>query len=132
VASQRGIAARNLAIFDHSQSKIPGYTFTHYNTRSETIVTIVCDFGIGIPTSLKSIGKHAIADDEALKRAFELRFSALTRPHNRVFGWDTIFNSIRSMKGKLHIVSNHALFLMPDNGKIITQLMVLISLPELK
>lgn len=114
-------------IFDHSHSKIPGYTFTQYNTRSETIVTCVCDFGIGIPTSvnnyLKSIGKHAIADDEALKRAFELRFSALTKPHNRGFGWDTIFNSIRSMKGKLHIVSNHALFLMPDNGKIITQLM---------
>ncbi len=116
-------------IFDHSQSKIPGYTFTQYNTRSESIVTCVCDFGIGIPTSvnnyLKSIGQNAIADDEALMRAFELRFSALTRPHNRGYGWDNIFKSIRSMKGKLHIVSNHSLFLMPDNGKIITQLMEL-------
>lgn len=114
-------------IFDHSQSKIPGYTFTQYNTRSATIVTCVCDFGIGIPTSvnlyLKSVGEDAMTDDEALKRAFELRFSALTRPHNRGFGWDTIFNSIRSMKGKLHIVSNHALFLMHDNGKITSQLM---------
>ena len=114
-------------IFDHSQSKIPGYTFTQYNTRSESIVSCVCDFGIGIPTSvnnyLKSVGEHAMTDDEALKRAFELRFSALTRPHNRGFGWDTIFNSIRSMKGKLHIVSNHALLLMHDNGKIISHLM---------
>lgn len=42
-------------IFDHSQSKIPGYTFTQYNTRSETIVTCVCDFGIGIPTSVNKL-----------------------------------------------------------------------------
>ena len=33
------------------------------------------------------------------------------------------FNSIRSMKGKLHIVSNHALLLMHDNGKTTSQLM---------
>jgi len=116
-------------IFDHSQSKIPGYTFTQYNTRSETIITCVCDFGIGIPTSvntyLKSVGEQTMADNDALEQAFELRFSALTRPHNRGYGWDNIFKSISSMKGKLHIVSNHALFLMPDNGRIITQLMEL-------
>jgi hypothetical protein len=114
-------------IFDHSNSKIPGYSFTQYNTRTATIITCVCDFGIGIPTSvnnyLKSVGKTAIADDEALKRAFELRFSAMTNPRNRGLGWDTIFNSIKSMKGKLHIVSNRALFVMHDNGKITSHLM---------
>jgi hypothetical protein len=114
-------------IFDHSKSKIPGYTFTQYNTRSETIVTCVCDFGIGIPTSvnnyLKKVGEHAMDDDEALKRAFKLRFSTLTKPHNRGFGYDNIFNSISAMNGKLHIVSNHALFVMHDNGKIISHLM---------
>jgi hypothetical protein len=114
-------------IFDHSHSKIPGYTFTQYNTHTATIINCVCDFGIGIPTSvnnyLKSVGKTAIADDEALKRAFELRFSAMTNPRNRGLGWDTIFNSIKSMKGKLHIVSNRALFVMHDNGKITSHLM---------
>jgi len=114
-------------IFDHSKSKIPGYTFTQYNTRSKTIINCVCDFGIGIPTSvnnyLKSIGEHAMADDDALQQAFELKFSALTKPHNRGFGWDNIFNSIRSMNGKLHIISNHALYVMHDNGKITSHLM---------
>nr|NQU89648.1 hypothetical protein [Bacteroidota bacterium] len=39
-------------IFDHSKSKIPGYTFTQYNTRTSSITTCVCDFGVGIPNSV--------------------------------------------------------------------------------
>lgn len=114
-------------IFDHSNSKIPGYTFTQYNTRSNSIVTCVCDFGIGIPTSvntyLRKNNNPILADDEALRKAFEQNFSALTKPHNRGFGWDTIFQSIIALKGKLHIVSNHALFLIHENGIITSQLM---------
>ena len=36
-------------VFDHSGSSIPGYTFTQYNPKKKSIVTCVCDFGVGIP-----------------------------------------------------------------------------------
>jgi hypothetical protein len=113
-------------IFDHAQSKVPGYTFTQYNTRTNSIITCVCDFGTGIPNSvnhfLANKGEPRLDNDQALMKAFELKFSALTRPHNRGFGWDTVLNNIKSFKGKLHIVSNNTLFVLHPNGKINTQL----------
>lgn len=107
-------------IFDHAQSKIPGYTFTQLNTRNSQIIACVCDFGIGIPASvnkfLESSGKKKIANDMALRKAMELNFTSLTRPHNRGFGWNTIESSIKSLQGKFLIVSNNALFLMQQDG----------------
>ncbi|NQU32621.1 MAG: hypothetical protein HQ521_05245 [Bacteroidetes bacterium] len=112
-------------IFDHSSSKIPGYTFTQYNTRSNTIVTCVCDFGIGIPTCVNNYLKNnnivRLTDQDALGKAFEFKFSSLTKPHNRGFGWDTIFSSLKSLGGKLHVVSNNALYVMLENGKILKE-----------
>jgi hypothetical protein len=109
-------------IFDHSNSKIPGYSFTQYNTRTATIITCVCDFGIGIPASvnnyLKQMGEQVIGDAEALEKAFELRFSAMTKPHNRGFGLDTVFKSISAIGGKLHIVSNRGIYMRLENGEI--------------
>ena len=114
-------------IFDHSASKIPGYTFTQLNTRTNKIITCVCDFGIGIPGSvnkyLKSIGKTALQNNLALTKALELNFSSLTRPHNRGFGWNTIFTSLKALNGRLLIISNNALFEMKYDGKLKTQLL---------
>ena len=107
-------------IFDHSQSKIPGYTFTQYNTRTNSITICICDFGIGMPTSVNKFlaenGKPKLSNEEALMKAFELKFSALSKPHNRGFGLDTVFNNVKSLNGKLHIVSNNVLFVLHPNG----------------
>ena len=109
-------------IFDHALSKIKGYTFTQLNTRSNAIITCVCDFGIGIPVSVnkffQSQGKPKLPNNMALSKALELNFSTLTRPHNRGFGWNTIFTSLKSLNGKLIIVSNNALYVMQHDGKI--------------
>jgi hypothetical protein len=114
-------------IFDHAHSKIAGYTFTQYNTRNRGIVTCVCDFGIGIPTSVNKYltgeNKPKLRNDIALEKALELSFSALTKPHNRGFGWDTVFNNIKQFQGRLLIVSNNALFLLSPNGTINMHLM---------
>jgi len=114
-------------IFDHANSKIPGYTFTQLNTRSNSITTCVCDFGIGIPTSVNNYllkeNLPALEHDNALFKAFELKFSAQTKPHNRGFGWDTIFTSLKSLHGKLHIVSNKAIYLLRENGTTTSELL---------
>lgn len=64
-----------------------------------------------------------LRNDKALEKALELSFSALTKPHNRGFGWDTVFNNIKQFQGRLLIVSNNALFLLSPNGTINMHLM---------
>jgi hypothetical protein len=113
-------------VFDHAKSRIPGYTFTQLNTRSNTIITCVCDFGKGIPSTVNDFlvkeGGLKLSNDKALRKALEHSFSTLTRPHNRGFGWNTIFGSLNSLKGKLLIVSNNAVFLKQTDGRIKTEL----------
>jgi len=110
-------------IFDHSLSKIPGYTFTQLNSRSSQIITCVCYFGIGIPLSvnkfLKKKRKPVLSNEIALTKALEEKFSTLSKPHNRGFGWNTIFNSLKALQGKIIIISNNALYLMQHDGKVI-------------
>lgn len=113
-------------VFDHSESKIPGYTFTQFNTRKNEIVTCVCDFGIGIPkkvnTYLKENGLEQLDSLEALQKAFELKFSTKTKPHNKGFGWDNIFTIINDLKSKIVILSNDALILHLGNTSKLSKL----------
>jgi anti-sigma regulatory factor (Ser/Thr protein kinase) len=114
-------------IFDHSGSKIPGFTFTQFNSRNNQIITCVCDFGVGIPNHvnkfLKDNGQLTFSNEIALQKALEFKFSTLTKPHNRGFGWDTILNSVKDLKGKILIISNDALYqLMYDGTSIINLL----------
>ena len=107
-------------IFDHSQSSIPGYTFTQYNSTQKSIITCVCDFGIGIPTTvnnfLNSIGKDKLNNIEALLKSFEYRFSTRSQPHNQGFGLDTIASNIKSLNSKALVISNNVLYrIYPDN-----------------
>ncbi len=110
-------------VFDHSESKIPGYTFTQYNTRNETITSCVCDFGVGIPKKvnnyLKNKNLQIIDNYEALLKAFELSFSTLSKPHNRGFGLDTIATLIKNMKSRLLIVSNNVVYNINNDGVIV-------------
>lgn len=107
-------------IFDHSGSKIPGFTFTQFNSRNNQIITCVCDFGVGIPNHvnkfLKDNGQLTFSNEIALQKALEFKFSTLTKPHNRGFGWDTIFNSVKDLKGKILIISNDALYQLMNDG----------------
>lgn len=101
-------------IFDHSGSSIPGYTFTQYNTRFNSIITCVCDFGVGIPHRvneyLKENNKALLTSSEALSKAFELAFSTQTKPHNRGYGLDNIVSNVKSLNSKMLVISNNALY----------------------
>lgn len=108
-------------VHDHSGSKIPGYTFTQYNTKTQLITTCVCDFGIGIPKRVndfyKEKGEAQIDNRAALKKALEMKFSTLSKPHNRGFGWDNILSILIKLEGKLLIVSNNVVYVVyPDKS----------------
>jgi len=113
-------------VFDHSDSKIPGYTFTQYNNSNNQIITCVCDFGTGIPNKINNFLKqkgNKIDNLSALKKSFELSFSTHSKPHNRGFGWDNIFSNIIGLKSKILIISNNVLYWLLNNGDIKTQLL---------
>lgn len=113
-------------VFDHSESKIPGFTFTQYNTRNNTITTCVCDFGIGIPTKvnkyLKDIGEETLDNKQALLKALELSFSTKSKPHNRGFGLDNISAIIKELKSRLLIVSNDVIYNINNDGRVINKI----------
>lgn len=109
-------------IFDHSKSKIPGYTFTQYNSTSNRIITSLCDFGIGIPRNIKNFlkknNRDTITSIEALKLSLENRFTTKSKPHNRGFGLETVIQNVKSLNGKLIIISNDVNYvLFPNNNE---------------
>ncbi|GAB1417213.1 hypothetical protein MASR2M117_26190 [Paludibacter sp.] len=114
-------------IFDHSGSKIPGYSFSQYNSSRNSIITGVCDFGNGIPVTinsfLRSHGESDMSNDKALLKAFEIRFSTQSKPHNRGFGLDNVLSAILEQHSRALIISNNVLLNIWENGeKEITEL----------
>jgi len=111
-------------VFDHSGSKIPGYTFTQYNTRNNEIITCVCDFGIGIPRKVnKYLSEKKLENIDnisALKKALEYRFSTLSKPHNRGYGWDNVFSIVQGLNSKILIISNNVLYKNDFNNPPLT------------
>jgi len=114
-------------VFDHSYSKIPGYTFTQLTTRNSQIITCLCDFGKGIPKTVNEYllnnGQSSIRHDLALRKALETKFSSKTKPYNRGFGWETIFSSIKGIHSKILVVSNDALYWLLENGDVKSELL---------
>lgn len=107
-------------IFDHSGSKIPGYTFTQYNTKTNYIITGVCDFGVGIPVKVNrfliSTGENRLSKKDALMKAFEYKFSTMSKPHNKGYGLDNILSVVKELKSKVLIISNNVIFRVLEDG----------------
>ncbi len=108
-------------IFDHSKSSVSGFCLTQFYPYSKKIKFSVCDFGIGIPTSINSYLKEnnlsTKSDLECLAKAFEFSFTTRSTPRNRGFGLDTINSIIKSNKGILRLVSNKACMEMGEQPK---------------
>lgn len=116
-------------IFDHSFSSIPGYTFSQYNSKQKTIITCVCDFGIGIPTKVnkyfKTIGEATLSNKDALKKSFEFKFSTRSTPNNQGRGLDTIVSNIKSLKSKALVISNNVIYrIYPDGTEEVSEITV--------
>lgn len=99
-------------IFDHSQSPVTGYIITQYYPKNNKISFSVCDFGIGIPTSIsnseiENIGKYE--DWKAILKSLEKGFSIKSTPRNRGFGLNNLLELTESSNGILQIISNDGL-----------------------
>lgn len=96
-------------IFDHSKSPVTGYIITQYYPKNNKISFSVCDFGIGIPTSINNADVQDIKEMEdwkAILKSLERGFSINSTPRNRGFGLNNILELTESSNGKLLIISN--------------------------
>lgn len=102
-------------VADHSESNGIAYSYIYYDSTNKKIHVAVCDFGLGIPFTLKRANPEKYKDDqEALRDSIELFVSAKTNSHNRGMGLDTVISNL-SNKDLLRIVSNTGLLLCHPN-----------------
>ncbi|TYP99111.1 hypothetical protein C7447_102429 [Tenacibaculum adriaticum] len=107
-------------IFDHSKSPVTGYIITQYYPKNNKISFSVCDFGIGIPTSINNAETQDIEkmeDWKAILKSLERGFSINSTPRNRGFGLNNILELTESSNGKLLIISNNGI-VEKEAGKI--------------
>lgn len=100
-------------IADHSSSLISGFCITQFYPNTGKLKFSVCDFGIGIPSSINRFltnkGQNPLPHNSCMDKAFEL-FTTQSLPRNRGFGLDTIKTIIQSNLGELRVVSNNGLY----------------------
>ncbi|MGB5941462.1 MAG: ATP-binding protein [Leeuwenhoekiella sp.] len=99
-------------IFDHSKSPVTGYIITQYYPRNNKISFSVCDFGIGIPKSIKNANLKDNSEQEgwkAILKSLEKGFSIKSTPRNRGFGLNNLLELTESSNGTLEIISNDGL-----------------------
>lgn len=98
-------------IIDHSNSKVSGYAMSQYYHKKNQLSIAVCDFGIGIPYKVNEYFSQnemeILSEIDALKRAFQLKFSTKSAPHNKGFGLDNISRIVESCNGSLSVLSNN-------------------------
>lgn len=99
-------------IFDHSKSPefVNGYIITQFYPKNNILEFSVCDFGIGIPTSLKlsdKIDTTNKSDCYLINKALELGFTTGSTPQNKGMGLHFISDLIEDSNGELTITSNN-------------------------
>lgn len=96
-------------VLDHAGSQ-NGYVLSQYYPNAHTLVVVVCDFGVGIPTRVNEFRKNrnerTLTPAQCIKKALEKGFSTLSAPHNRGWGLDNILSNVNAVNGDLLIVSN--------------------------
>lgn len=106
-------------IFDHSKSDIHGYVLTQYFPKLKKLSFCICDFGVGISSSvnkyLQGEGEETLSDCDAIIKSLELGFSIKSNPRNRGFGLNNVMDFSNSSGGRLLIISNTGLVIKNYN-----------------
>ena len=109
-------------ICDHARSEVQGYCFTQHYPCRQQLVTAVCDFGIGIPTSInqmrRAMGAASLPEPAALREALRRGVTTRSTPRNRGFGLDSLATSVQALGGELIFMSNFALLTQNATGEI--------------
>lgn len=102
-------------IADHAMANGVAYSFIKYEESTQRIQIAFCDFGIGIPQSLKkaNIGIESNFIEEATK----IGVSAHSNSHNKGYGLNTVVSCISAAGHIIKIASGKEMFLSYGDGK---------------
>lgn len=113
-------------IIDHANSKVSGYAMSQYYHKKNQLNIAVCDFGVGIPYKVNEYFSQnrigVIPEIDALKKAFQLKFSTKSAPHNKGFGLDNISTIVESCNGSLGVLSNSTIMVTHKNSSEFTDI----------
>lgn len=108
-----------LNAFDHSQSQIGVFSCGQHYPKLGMLHLTVIDFGIGIPTSVRSLPQNApFTTKEALSWAFESGNTTKQSGISRGLGLNLLQDFVSKNHGNLMIFSNDGYVTIGDNGVI--------------
>ena len=105
-------------ILDHAEANGNAFFAICYHEANEEIEMAICDFGVGIPYTLR----EQYADScRALQRSLLPGVSARTHKHNRGYGLDNIVSTMTA-KDTMRIISNDASLTKSQNREEVVKL----------
>lgn len=108
-------------IVDHSQADENAFSMISYNKNTQVLNVAVCDFGVGVASTVRNF-EHSIDDDKnALIKAVEANFTIKSASHNAGMGLDNI-RSVCTEDDAVWLISNSAALRMTSSNMRTTDL----------
>lgn len=99
---------------DHANAAGNAFSFIKFDSENLFLSIAVCDFGIGIPNSVRNVF-HDLSDEQCLIKAMDVNFSTKSKPYNAGKGLDIIRSSVT--KGNyFYLYSDRAFLFSSDNS----------------
>lgn len=108
-------------VADHSKSNGVAYSYIEYNELEQTISVAFCDFGIGIPNSLKNANLHPFLNNNYIEYATKKGVTAKSNEHNAGFGLDTLKDCMQGSDNNLIIISNNEMYIYSSSQNVIIE-----------
>ncbi|MBE9102331.1 hypothetical protein [Vacuolonema iberomarrocanum] len=106
-----------LNAYEHSQSEVGVFSCGQHYPTLETLHLTVVDFGIGIPSSVRSLPKNAPLNSlESLSWAFQSGTTTIQGAVSRGLGLNLLQEFITRNHGSLTVFSNDSCVTVDDNG----------------
>ncbi|WP_321480316.1 hypothetical protein [uncultured Bacteroides sp.] len=103
-------------IFDHSKANGVAFSYIHYDEIEEIMHIAICDFGLGIASTIRNAYPKIQDDREALFESIKRGVTARSNKHNAGFGLDNVISTL-SNGSMLRIISNRAVLLYTKKGR---------------
>lgn len=108
-------------IIDHSYAEENAFSMISYNKNTQVLHVAVCDFGIGVASSVRQFDPSIADDKQALKRAVEANFTVRSAAHNAGMGLDNI-RQVCTEDDAVWLISNSAALRMTNSSLRTTDL----------
>lgn len=101
-------------VFDHAKANGNAFSYIQYDENREMLFVSVCDFGEGIPTTVRAFKPDVGPDEDALRLAMQEKFTVKSQEHNSGMGLGNIMSSGKE-GDSLWIISNNARLVAQNN-----------------